>query len=108
MKTLFVLLVIALCSTLLHAQPKYRTFDQSELSQPKETRVGKVGNRWLYFIFHNTTTDTIYGIHIRFSQQPLSSALFHNSHESQSWILYDTVNVITLNDPVLPNDTIGV
>jgi len=88
----------------IFAQTKYRTFNQFDLSEQKEKQVGKVGSSWQYFIFHNTLPDTIYALHIRFSVQPLVFNITHDMREQSPW--YDSINVGTIGDPVLPGDSV--
>ena len=105
MKRTSTLLSTILFSVLLQAQPNYRTFDQAELSLPKETKAGRVGNRYLRFIFHNTRTDTVWGLHVHFSRVPLAFDVAHDMHLRIPW--NDSLDLITLSDPILPDSSVA-
>ncbi|MBI4811059.1 MAG: hypothetical protein HY800_06415 [Ignavibacteriales bacterium] len=97
---IFIVLIIGLST--LASQPKYRTFNQIDLSQ-KKAKAGKVLSSNVCFVFKNDTTIPVNGLHARFNSKIIS--IINNGGFTTIEIIEKGKTIDATGITVLPGDS---
>ena len=70
--SLVTILLLAVFTCALYAQPKYHTFSQDDLALKKSKKTGKKTGSFACFTFHNTTDSVVNDLHAKFGGEILT------------------------------------